>query len=361
MLAACSSTEPGPTLPVEAPGTRLKLPSPPCPNLSRDYGQCIAWSSDGLTLFVVIARGADTALAGVDVVAELTPPAPLLGAFTVIFPIGRSLNLATSRDSRTIFFTRPDTVGPLPFEVMRMSLVDGKITRVAPAGAPDISVAPDGTALAIHTFQSATIDTVALLDVASGLRRAVTVGFGSLLRGFSPDGRDVAMRALFGDSAIVWHSATGERQSVRYGDDFNPGVGLRHTRDVQWTNGGFSTLYQASNGALAEISVATGAEISYGQHKRGKTSFAWLPAISRVFSAEDVGVCYLDSSCYRALYHSSLLVSSPTGIRTIGSVNTGLLSTGVDGNSFSQFAPSPDGRWLAYAVGGDPFILPAGP
>lgn len=357
LLTACSLTEPGrPSIPVDSLGTLVQGVSSACPNYSTPYAQCFAWSSDGARLFAVVVEGRDTLLFGV-YVAALTNPVFAIGPSTVRFPLGRSLNIATSRDPKAIFLTRPDTVGPFPFEVLRMSLVDGKMTRVTGAAAPDISVTPDGTGVVYHAFRSSAVDTVALIDATSGVRRAQTVGFQSLLRGISPDGQDVAIMASVGDSAVIWHSATGVRQPAKYGADFTSGTGLRHTRDLQWTNGGFSTLYQSEAGELMEISASTGAAVSYGRHGRWLGTVAWSPAVSRVFTSEIEGGCYPDPSCYIPMYHSSLMVSSASGVRTIGSVNREFFATGPDGNSFSQFVPSPDGRWLAYVVYGGGYVF----
>lgn len=364
LLAACSSsTEPrGEPLPADAPGKRLIGLDNACPDYYSNFSQCLAWSSDSKTLYVVLTRSRDTVLAGVDIIAELTPPVPLAGAYTVIFPVGRTLNLATSQDPTTIFVTRPDSVGPFPYMVMRMSLVNGKMTRIAGAGLPQISVSPDGTALAYHASRGFNADTVVLVDAATGTRRAEVVTVSSRLRGISPDGKDVALQSYGSDAAVIWHSATGALEPVKYGADYNSSILTRHTRDVQWTNGGFSTLYQTDAGEVMEISVATGAVVSYGRHKQGANSMAWAPAASRVFSAEDDGICYIDSSCYRAMRRSSLQVSSLAGVKTIGSVYAGQSTTGIDGNAFPQFVASPDGRYLAYLTGsGSFYLVPADP
>jgi hypothetical protein len=367
LLGACSSAEPvSPALavpaPADSPGVTLNGLERACPNSGDSFGQCMAWSSDGLTLFVVLRTLTDTVLVSVDI-PPASPP-PLLGAFRVIGSVGRVASLAASQDPRAIFFTRSDAIEPSHSAVMRMSLNDGTTTKVASAGKTDISVTPDGSGVAYHAFggsvvnalSGAVVDTVVLIDVPSGMRRAQTVSLvPASLRGISPDGRDVAL-TFYGDSAVIWHSATGVRERVKDGG-IATGIGIRYLADVQWSSGGFSTLYKAETGELTEVSASTGAVTNYAPHTAFTGSVVWSPAVSRVFTADVKGPCYPNpKNCTAAVWHSDLVITSLSGVRTIGSVNSQ-----SQGARFAQFFPSPDGRWLAYyATEGRLYLVAAG-
>lgn len=271
-----------PGIGTESPGILLTGLEGACPTIHTDYNQCLAWSADGLTLFVVLARPSDTVLVAVDIAAAATYPPD--DAYRIIGRVGLPLIIATSQDPRTIFFSRRSAAEAGGFEVLRMSLADGVTSRITGAAAADIIATPDGSGLAYHAFRgSLALDTVALIDVASGLRRAATGGVASLLRGISPDGRDVGLKALVGDSAVIWHTATSARETANDGTGvaFAAGV-VRSVIEMQWARGGFSILYRTLTGELTEVSAATGVGVAYAPHvTKVRGAIAWSPAVAR--------------------------------------------------------------------------------
>lgn len=367
LLAACSSTEaakpdtPDVPMPADSPGVSLNVSESACPDYDYSYPLCMAWSSDSRTLFAVLRRSTDTVLVGMDIPPAYPPP--VAGGYRLIGPIGRAEILVTTQDPRTIFFVRNDPKEPEFSYVMRMSLADGTTTKVASGSGSNISLSRDGSVLAYHKYSTSIVDTIVLMDVASGMERARTVSPSyASLRGISPDGRDVAL--AFNNSAVIWHSATNVREPVKDGG-LASGTGTRHVVDVRWGSRGFSTLYKVDSGELTEVSDSTGAVINYAPHTGSSGTIAWSPAVSRVFTAEAIGGCYPHpDDCTSAYSHSEFVVISLSDVRTIGSVNSSFR-----GGQFPQFFPSPDGRWLAYYVpswaahyvyGGRLYLLPTG-
>lgn len=336
----------------ESPGVLLAGLERACIGTWSDINQCLAWSRDGSTLFVVLPRDRDTVLIAVNASAAATGSGA--SAYRVIGNIGSPISIATAEASTGVYFTRRSTVEVGGYEVRRISLASGDTTRVTNAFAADIAVTPDGTGVAYHAYRgSLTVDSIAIIDVASGTRRAATVGGATAVGVFSPDGKDLAMKAVAGDSSVIWHSTTGIRETPREssalgGAPRGGGIGL--------TSRGFATLFSSStNGGAIETAVATGEAITYAPRDATfRGSYAWSPASSRLFIA-DGGTCESRGNCSTTT-HTYLVVSSPGGVRVIGSVNAG----GVIHN-FRYFSASPDGRWLAYSAGyGQLYLLPAG-
>jgi hypothetical protein len=327
----------------ESPGAPLAGLEYACPTSQLDYVQCFAWSGDGRILFVVLPRTSDTVLVSVN--AAATPD-----AFRVIGAIGSPSSIRPSSDGSVIYFSRR-TSADASYGVFRMSLADGVSRLVTNAAFPDFLLTPDGSAVAYHAAGSTNgSDTIVVADVTTGERRRSTTGARMRLGAFSPDANDVCLLPFAYDSTAIWHTTTGARELMRGGEVIVFQAGLAHwVAAVGWTGTEFAALFAPQSGITAV--GASGAITRYSTTPATTIQvIGWAPAVSRVFLSEPTDRC--GSLCSRY----TLRVLTPGGSREIGSVD--VQSNAI---SFTQFSPSPNGRWLAYQpTWGRVFLLSGG-
>jgi hypothetical protein len=297
---------------------------------------CATWSADSKTLYIVANRMAPVG-------GSLQAVDPATHTFRRIASID-TLAVAPvfSPDGATMFFSVAENPARTTHDIYRMSLATGATTAVTKAASSDILISPDGTALAYHVLASSpAADTVALLDLASGARRATTVG-GGVLGAFSADGTRLIMNSGL---IQIWHVATGGRDTLRIA--FGTAFGTRMLRGIRWSGGDFRLLFSNADyptRVLTDTSLGGGAAITYSHASIDVQGIAWLPDRSAVILAVGSIAPCGPADCNNTLYHYDFVYATATMTTTLGTVTA---ATNVQ--PFLVFAASPDGHWLAHA------------
>jgi hypothetical protein len=328
---ACSDLF-NPQAPIDAPGVPVTGLGFECPSTS----DCMRWSADSKTLYLVTQLAAPLG-------ASLVAVDPATHAFRRIGSIdGTATALALSPDDTAMYFSVAADTTRTGYDIYRMSLADGATTTVTKAGFRSISlVSPDGSALAFHALgSSSAADTIVLLDLASGARRATTVVVGSELAAFSSDGTQLLMRSGLTDPPTIqiWHVTTGARDMIPSGAWAKTLVSLR------WSGGRSRALFFVNAPgpiAYTDTTIGGGPATTYTA-TRHTNAIAWVPDRSAVFLAIQSAHCYGTEECVE--YHFELVYTTATRTTSLGTVN------GSANYPFRAFAASPDGRWLAHAT-----------
>lgn len=330
-VMACSLTDP--KTPGEAPGTAVAGFSGDC----QSGVGCLVWSPDSKTLYAVTKLAAEGGS-----LMEVDPSTAIALRKRSIDPAAGGLVM--SPDGATLFYSVPDNPARTTYSIYRMAMASGTVTAVASASSTDILVSPDGTALAYHAAPgTSTADTVVLLDIAAGTRRATTVLNICGLRAFSGDGTRIALNTALSDAAPIqiWNVTTGARVLV-----VTP-AWANYLRDVRWVANDFRALYNTTGDAAAvlrDTALSGGAAVTYAGGSNG-SHLLWRPEGPAVFTAVQSTFCG-NTDCN--LYHYDFVYSTPTGTTNFGSINRWYLN---------QFVASPDGHWLAHVESFGPIYL----
>ena len=288
---------------------------------------CMTWSADSKTLYLVenLSPPLGGSLRAVD---AATHTVRRIGGIDT-----RAAAPALSPDGTMMYFAVPADTTNSSYDIRRMSLADGSTTVVTSASSRDFLVSPDGAALAYHARGGPSApDTVVLLDLASGARRASTVVTPKTLGAFSADGTRLIMYSGVPDPGAiqVWHVATGARDTIPFP------TRARYLEAARWSRGDFRLLLTATNyPGLTDMSVGGGAAITYSS---GTSQSVWLSDRAAIWVASWSTICG-PNNCNMKRYEFAYVTA--TKATTVGSLNE---------KNFYLLAASPDGRWLAHVA-----------
>jgi hypothetical protein len=291
--------------------------------------QGLAWSPDSKTLYIAAMTYSGT---GGGSLMALDPAT--LSLRTIGHPSG-VLNPWASADGTALYFIAAEQ-GVKGTIIERLSLSDGAVTRLAITGTQDFLVAPDGTALVYHANhsleQDPTLDTLVVMDIPTGARRATTVGPPTLLLAISADGSRIVMD-VFGDTSevAIWDLTASRRDAI-------PLPKGKVVSDAAWLRGSFHLLMaNFDSRTLTDTSLDGGPAVTFGvAGKWGE--FQWLPDRAAVWIFPSSRLCG-PQDCSGMRYDFDFV--TPTSSTTLG-------GAGYDGGFPPGMAPSPDGQWLAH-------------
>jgi len=325
LLAGCDF---GPKeFPAESPGLSVNGLGGECPTVS----DCLVWSADSKTLYVIASDGAPNT-AKLMAVDPLSRSATRVGGLE---PGARAPVL--SPDGKFVYYAVPDSItggeglsqNPKTsyYTIRRIPLAGGSTSFVMHSGyISRFLISPDGSAIAFHASGSVFgADTIVLLDIASGLRRGKIVTPEAFIGAISPDGSRLM---LMSTSLYVWNVASGARDTISVNQS-------TFVRGAEWVGANMHALLSRPSGYADTTMVAGGSAIAYPGTEQASV-YAWLPARGTIFFAHTDGNCY-DERC--SLHHWEFTYVTATTSKTIGSMNEAV---------FIAHSASPDGRWLAY-------------
>jgi hypothetical protein len=307
----------------DAPGVAV----PGLTNVFIPGRQGLAWSADSKTLYIASTTHSGTA--GSSLMA--LDPATL--SLRTIGHAGPALNPWVSADGTALYFIAAEQ-GAKGDIIERMSLSDGSVTRLATTGSQDFLVTPNGTALTYHTVHviaADELDTLVVMDIATGARRATIVGPPTLMLAISADGSRIVMD-VFGDTAAVaiWDLTANRRDAI-------PLAKRKLVSDAAWVRGSFHLLLaDFALQTLTDTSVDGGPAVTFpvGQ-VWGEVK--WLPDRAAVWIFPSSHICGPED-CSVMRYEFDFV--TPATSTTLGAVSG-------DG-FFSGASPSADGQWLAH-------------
>jgi hypothetical protein len=319
--------------PADSPGAVVPGIANVCPF---GFG-CSAWSADSKTLYIVAGVKLLQGLGSLMAVDAATLTSRVVGPIDV-----ETVVLAPTADGAGIYFEAPDPAPPGGWLIKRMSLSDGATTTVAKnLGQFNFVVSPDGTAVAYHAPSSTlAADTIVVLDLSSGMRRATTIMAGfNTLAAFSADGTQVSIIPN-ARSIQIWHLTTGARDTIPVSRANSVLSG------AAWSGGAFRVLLRAFVGAktFTDTSLAGGSALTYTV-EQDPSRFLWLPDRSAMWTIPETPICG-PQDC--TLKRFDFVYTTATKALTVGDANSvGLL----------LLSASPDGHWVAHAEGPDALYL----
>jgi hypothetical protein len=323
--------------PAASPGVVVPGIADLCPVDFDSFG-CMAWSADSKTLYIGAGVGTKS-------VPSLIAVDPATLASRVVGPIdATTFVLEPSADGTAIYFTAADpepsgmpSVGAF---IRRMSLIDGSVTTIATTRNPNILVSPDGTALAYHAANTTNFgtDTIVMLDLRSGTRRATTIEIGfNILTAFSADGTELSI-VPSAPAVHIWHLATGMRDTIL---DRRANSGCCN---VAWSGGAFHILTSSLDApTFTDTSLAGGSSVTYTA-ARDPNQFQWQPDRSAMLTVSPSTICR-PQDCSK---HWDFDYVTATNVVTVGAASYGLLP---------YVSASPDGHWVAHTEGSGPLYL----
>jgi hypothetical protein len=335
ILTGCEIAAAGPEIvPPDAPGDTVPV-SGACP---ANNESCMAWSADSRTLYLV-AKVGQAAASGIGLIA--------VDAMTKEVRVVRAIEVAptalVASPTGDLIYSVPEGAGK--FGVFALSAAGSGHRRITGASSPEVILSPDGSALGHHAEGSVNgADTIVVLDLSSGSRRASTVGSTFRLKAFSGDARHLLLTGSTGGAltVVVWNTISGAREET-----YVPERTL--FEDAEWGAAGFRLLVRA-NGYLVETDPSFQQTLDYDAISLGPVAVGWVPGRTATFVAKYGPKCYRTGSwgSFCNIYQYALLYLGPSGYAAVGSVNAGQVW---------QLLGSPDGQWLAHREGPTPVYL----
>jgi hypothetical protein len=327
-MMACDLFSPN-KIPDDAPGVAVSGLGTICPSSS----DCLAWTADSKTVYLF--TGFSTNGPSLVALDPATKAVRLVGsvAITARAPV-------VAPDGATIFFSVPGQASG--YDVNRMSVATGVATLVTTASSSNILITPDGSAIAFHAAGSGVADTIVLLDLASGARRATTIMKRNVLRSWASDGTRLILNVVPPSDLVavqIWHVDTGVRDTIP------SGAWTPLLRDLRWSGGAFRALFATnpSTPVYTDTSLSGGPAITYRPPATDRV--VWLPDRSAIMAITDRLFCG-EQDCNIDRFEFLYVTATKSSI--FGSIN---------GRTLPVLAVSPDGHWVAYEESSGPLYL----
>jgi hypothetical protein len=322
-----------PTLPDEAPGLPVSINAGGC---GSSLGRCLVWSADSRTLYAAQYLGsAGYALVAMD---------PATREARTIGQIDEPSWMEPSPDGLAVFYSSASGVSR--YRINRYALAEASAEQlVDDAGSSDFKVSGDGRRIVYRTAgANRASDTIAVFDRTTRSRVAASRVADAVLNDVSPDGAQVAFTLIFSNRGLVWNLVTNTQLQLPMPTNLPPG----RLADIEWAKEDLRGLVMTYGPTSIPTDVRFGTleTVAYVAVRKDGQPMAWLPESRELFLAITDLQCESSPPC--GIRHFDLIYTSAAGASLMGSVNAAL---------FTAFAPSPDGRWLAYKVLDRPMYL----
>lgn len=323
-----------PSLPAEQPGVAVPRNAGSCG--FGEFSQCVVWSPDSKELFAVESMGQSAfGLIAID-------PSTLAVRFIGAIEYPARLEIAAA-DPEAIYYST--SITGTSYGIHRYAFSNGNARQLAQASpSSEFSISRDGSRLAFHPAGSTrTADTIAVIDVATTDRVATRAAYDADIGEFSPDGANLIVTSGMTKWTAVWNMASGSFTEVKRPVTLSFGV-LRAARwDGDVLRGLFVPLVASSS--LKDVGFYSGDTLAYAPVPYPDL-VAWVPSMESAFVTRAAGTCQSTADCGER--HFELRYTSSTTTALLGSINAWF---------FTTFAPSPDGKWLAYKAIDRPLYL----